>query len=288
MTFKETTARKLFDELYKTIHQYDSPEEQKAKLFHLLEDRLGLSRTDIVADQPVTLKLDEYDQLQADIKKLKEGFPVQYILGKAWFYGREFKVNPSVLIPRPETEELVHLIIKENRDTDCKILDVGTGSGCIPITLKAEIPSAVVWGMDISEEALEMARDNAESLDVMVDFFHRDIFDGPEALPQVDILVSNPPYVPENEKQNMQREVLFYEPHQALFVDDADPLIFYRRIAEVGRNLLLEKGKLYFEVHKDFGKAIKKILTSYGYKNINIIKDIHSKDRIVSAVKQDF
>jgi release factor glutamine methyltransferase len=283
LTFKETTARKLFDELYEVLQQYDTPEEQKAKLFHLLEERLGLTRTDIVAGQPVTLKLDEYERLQMDVQKLKEGFPVQQITGKSWFYGREFKVNPTVLIPRPETEELVHLIINENKDSRSRILDIGTGSGCIPITLKAEMKSAEVWGMDNSQEALEVARENARSLDVEVDFIHRDVFDDTEGIPQVGIIVSNPPYVPECEKQNMQREVLLHEPHQALFVDNDNPLIFYRRIAEVGNHLLEEGGKLYFEIHKDYGKAIKDLLISYGYKNINIIKDIHNKDRIISA-----
>lgn len=284
MTFKETTAKKFFEELYKDLQQYDSPEEQKAKLFLLLEDRLGLTRTDIVADLPVTMKMNEYEQLQRDVQKLIEGFPVQHVTGKSWFYGREFKISPAVLIPRPETEELVHLIIRENKDSECKILDIGTGSGCIPITLKAELLFAEVWGMDISEGALEIARENAMSLDVKVEFMQKDIFDDPEGIPQVNIIVSNPPYVPETEKQNMQREVL-HEPHQALFVDDDDPLIFYRRIAKVGYHLLEGEGKLYFEIHKDFGEAIKNVLKNYGYKNITIIKDIHNKDRIVSAEK---
>lgn len=285
MTFKETTARKIFEELYKDLQQYDSPEEQKAKLFHLLENRLGLSRTDIVADQPVTLKLDEYDQLQTDIKKLKEGFPVQYILGKAWFYGREFKVNPSVLIPRPETEELVQLIINENKGTGHKILDIGTGTGCIPVTLKAEMSSVEVWGLDISEEALAVARENAKTLNVNVAFSRHDIFDKTGDLPMVDILVSNPPYVPKKEQQSMQREVLRHEPHQALFVEDDDPLVFYRRIAEVGRELLPKDGRIYFEIHNAFGEDVKNLLGNIGYKKINIIQDIHNKDRIVTAVK---
>lgn len=286
MIFKETTGRKLFDELFTILQNYDTPEEQKAKLYYFLEDRLGLTRTDIIADQPVTLKADEYEQLQKDVQMLKEGYPVQHIIGKSWFYGRQFKVNPSVLIPRPETEELVHLIINENKGAGIRILDIGTGSGCIPITLKAEMASADVWGMDISPAALEVARENARALNAEVHFIYADIFDTAEDLPKFNIIASNPPYVPESEKQDMQREVLLHDPHQALFVDDADPLIFYKRIADVSEKLLEEGGKLYFEIHKDFGTDVKNLLTGKGYKNIKVIKDINNNDRIVSAVKE--
>ena len=284
MIFNENNSRVLFDELYRDIRDLGMPEEQKAKVYILLEERLNITRTDVIAAREVTLSTGDYEQLRSDLQKLKEGVPVQYVVGKSWFYGRPFFVDQNVLIPRPETEELVHLIIKENKDRSCKIMDVGIGSGCIAITLKAEMKDAEVWGLDVSQGALEVAHRNARTFKLNVKFIRGDIFDDPQGLPQVDILVSNPPYVPEKEKQDMQPEVLLHEPGEALFVKDRDPVIFYRRIAEAGTLLLNDGGKLYFEIHKDFGEAVKNVLKTYGYKNIKVIKDIHNKDRIVSAV----
>lgn len=284
LTFREITAKKLFNELFAKISSSGDLDEQKSKLYWLLEERLGLSRTGIVANQPVIMKMDDWQQLEDDVIKLQKGYPVQHIIGKSWFYGRKFDINEDVLIPRPETEELVDLIIRENKAPGKKILDVGSGSGCITITLQLELPSAVVSGIDISEEALQIARKNAENLQSNINLIHRSIFDDPSGLPEVDILVSNPPYVPAREQENMQREVL-HEPHIALFVEDSDPLIFYRRIAEVGKLILKEEGKLYFEIHADFGPATADLLRSAGYKNVRLISDIHNKDRIVTATK---
>lgn len=286
MTFKETTAKKIFDKLKDLIEVEKSPEENKSKLYMLLEDRLGLTKTAIASNQPVIMRADEWQQLESDVKKLKEGVPIQHVLGKAWFYGHEFIVNKHVLIPRPETEELVDLIIKESQQRKgLKILDIGTGSGCIPISLKLGMPEIQIYGMDVSDEALKVARENAECLQADVNFIHQDIFNEKTDLQKVDILVSNPPYVPESEKKTMQKEVLLHDPHLALFVADDNPLVFYKRIADIGKDILNNRGKLYFEIHEKFGGEVVHLLKEEGFQDIRLIKDIHNKDRIVTAIK---
>lgn len=261
------------------LRQY-STEEAENLVNWLLEHHLGLRRVNMMRF------LDEKDlpnALKLDFEKLKAGEPIQYILGKGPFYGREFFVNEHTLIPRNETEELVHLIIKENPRTGLEILDIGTGTGCIPISLALEMKSPEVYGVDISEQALEVAQKNADFLKANVTFLKCDILNEIPNVPKLDVLVSNPPYVPEAEKSEMHRNVLDFEPGLALFVPDEDPLLFYRVIGEKGRQLLKPGGKLYFEIHENFGSEIKELLTGLGYMEVKVMKDLNGKERIASA-----
>jgi len=232
--------------------------------------------------------LEEKDlpqKLWEDFDRLKKGEPIQYILGKAPFYGHEFLVNSSTLIPRNETEELVHLILKENKSTGLKVLDIGTGTGCIPISLALEMQQAKVYGLDISEEALDVARKNAKQLHTDVIFLKSNILEELPPIEDLDILVSNPPYIPEKGKAEMHPNVLDFEPGLALFVPDQDPLLFYRVIAEKGKKLLKPGGKLYFEIHEEFGAEVLSLLEEKGYVELRLLKDLNGKDRMITAKK---
>jgi len=226
-------------------------------------------------------------QIRTAIDELKKYRPIQYILGETEFYGLSFVVTPDVLIPRPETEELVDWIGHEyNRDAILSIIDVGTGSGCIAVTLAANFPNANVWAVDISDAALAVAQQNALNNNVAVKFFREDVLKDtlmgfePGSL---DIVASNPPYVTPSEKRKMQPNVLEYEPHTALFTPGDDPLIFYKRIAEFGVNTLKKKGKIFFETNEAFSEEVADILKQYGYSDIVSRKDINGKWRMVSA-----
>ena len=188
------------------------------------------------------------------------------------------------MIPRNETEELVHLIIKENPEKGKKILDIGTGSGCIPVTLALEMKEAEVFGLDISDEGLEVAVRNAKKLHAPVEFFRCDILKEVPQVEDLDILVSNPPYVPKEDQTQMHRNVVDFEPHMALFVPDADPLLFYRVIGEKGRLLLKKGGRLYFEIYEKTAVAVKQLLENLGYQQVKIHIDLNGKERMVSAV----
>ncbi len=258
-----------------------STEEAENLINWLLEHHLGLRRVDMMHF------LEEKDlpnALKQDFEKLKAGEPIQYILGRGPFYGREFLVNEHTLIPRNETEELVHLIIKENPQSGLKILDIGTGTGCIPISLDLEMKSPEVYGIDISEKALELAQKNGELLKSNVSFLKCDILNEMPNVGELDILVSNPPYVPDGEKSEMHRNVLDFEPELALFVPDEDPVLFYRVIAGKGKLLLKPGGKLYFEIHERFGSEVAELLTSLGYQDVKLVRDLNGKERIASAI----
>jgi len=261
------------------LTQY-SPEEANNLINWLLEYHLGLRKVDMVeAFEEDSLS----ESLFQDFERLKTGEPVQYIIGKAPFYGREFFVDESVLIPRNETEELVHMIIKENPEPGKKILDIGTGSGCIPISLALEMKGSDVYSADVSEDAIEVAMENAEYLGADVTFLHLDILKDIPAVADLDILVSNPPYVPEAEWVDLHSNVRDFEPGLALFVPDHDPLLFYRVIAEKGKLLLKKGGKLYYEIHNNFGPETVGLLENLGYKDINLVRDLNDKNRMISA-----
>jgi release factor glutamine methyltransferase len=257
------------------------PRQEAESLIHwLLEHHLGMRRVDMMQfmeekDLPAALK--------NDFERLKTGEPIQYILGHGPFYGREFSVSPATLIPRNETEELVHLILKENPAAGLTILDIGTGTGCIPITLKLEMKAARVFGLDVSEEALEVAIENGKILHAQVDFINCDILKETPILPPLDILVSNPPYVAWSEKSQMLPNVLEFEPHLALFVPDDDPLLFYRVIGNKGKLLLKPAGKLYFEINEQFGEEVVALLEGLNYAKVRLVRDINGKNRIVAA-----
>lgn len=271
----------LVDKFSKDLEIYEKQEAQSL-IYWLFEHHLGLRRVDMAGF------LDENHLPQnfySDLERLKMGEPIQYILGKAPFYGHEFYVSPATLIPRNETEELVHLILKENKSAGLKVLDIGTGTGCIPISLALEMAGPEVYGLDVSPEALDIARKNAKFLRANVTFLQADILKEIPSVKDVDILVSNPPYIPEAEKAEMHRNVLDFEPALALFVSNEDPLIFYRVIAEKGLDILKMDGKLYFEINENFGNAVLNLLMKLGYRNPEIIKDLNGKDRIVKAIR---
>lgn len=218
--------------------------------------------------------------------EMKSGKPYQYVLGKTEFYNCIINVGPAVLIPRPETEELVDLIIRENKGYHGSIIDLGTGSGCIAIALAANIAGAEVTGIDLSDDALDVARCNADLNSVRVIFEKKDIlnYSGEK---KAGIFVSNPPYVRNSEKKQMQRNVLDFEPHDALFVEDTDPLVYYRAILEISRTNLETGGKIYFEINEAMGKEIFNLFSFYGFREISIIKDLNERDRIAKGVKHE-
>ena len=218
--------------------------------------------------------------------ELKSGKPIQYILGETVFYDCIIKLNSATLIPRPETEELVDLIIRENRGYTGSIIDFGTGSGCIAIALALNLPDAAVTGTDISDEALKAAVANAKMNNADVKFVKNDILNqDTDSLEKAGILVSNPPYVRISEKQLMHRNVLGFEPHSALFVEDSDPLIYYDAVLKKAARLLCTPGKIYFEINEALGKSMVSLAQSYGLSGIELIKDINGKDRIMKGIR---
>jgi release factor glutamine methyltransferase len=218
--------------------------------------------------------------------ELKTGKPYQYVIGETVFYDCTIKVNPSVLIPRPETEELADHVIKENRGYKGGIIDFGTGSGCIAIALAANLPEAEVSGVDISDGAIELARENAKLNNVTVNFFQGDIFDlNYRQLKKPGMIVSNPPYVRHSEKKLMKSNVLDFEPHSALFVSDSDPLAYYRALLTAADGLMPDEGKIYFEINEAMGEQMLDLVTSYGYSDVSVINDINGKNRIIKGIR---
>ncbi len=274
-----TNSKTLFHQLQKKITLAEDQEEIKSILSLLFEKEFGLNRTEILAEKEI--KTIDTIALEKQIERINNHEPIQHILGEADFLGRLFKVNSSVLIPRPETELLVQLV-KEEKLQSPTILDIGTGSGCIAISLALEIPSAIVHALDSSEEALSIAKENATQLKSNVNFFQLDILNQSVPLKNLDAIVSNPPYVTEKEKATMNKNVLDYEPHLALFVADNDPLKFYKVIAEKRKQLLKPNGKIFVEINQQFGKEVAELFDNYGYKS-EIIKDMEGKDRVVKA-----
>lgn len=262
------------------------PETEIKSFSQLIIEKLtGFSRNEIFLNK-ITLFSDEQRNIVDDfIEKLTKFVPIQYILGETEFYGLLFYVNESVLIPRPETEELVDWIQSENdRNAQIQILDIGTGSGCIAIALKHEFPASTVDAFDISEKALETAKRNAGRNNLDVNFSIVDILNAPDFTDKWDIIVSNPPYITEQEKNGILPNVLDHEPHLALFVPDNDPLLFYRHIALFARQHLFPNGKLYFEINREAGKSCVELLTELGYRDVELRKDISENDRMVKAV----
>lgn len=244
-----------------------------------------LNMLDIYMGKDINLSANQLRELDEILARLQKYEPIQYIVGCETFFGLSFRVTPAVLIPRPETEELVSLIIKENADYPARILDIGTGSGCIAISLSKNLSQSKVSSWDVSEEALLVAQKNNEALGASVSFNQVDILEYQPNGEAFDVIVSNPPYVTVSEKVDMEANVLHWEPSLALFVPDEDPLLFYRKIAEVGLRLLTPNGKIYFEINQAFGKETADLLLGLGYRNAEIVKDIFGKDRIVKAIR---
>lgn len=244
----------------------------------------GQSDMDYYLGKDMILSGNEEAKLESIVARLKKNEPLQYIMGEARFFGRPFGVAPGVLIPRPETEELVQLIIDEVA-AGSRILDIGTGSGCIAVSLSKELPGAEVTAWDVSEEALAIARANNKKLSARVVFSKQDLFARVPPGQTFDVIVSNPPYVTEKEKREMNPNVLDWEPSLALFVKDDDPLRFYRRIAGLGRQLLAPQGRLYFEINRAYGDETAAMLRQLDYQEVRVLKDMSGHNRIVTAIK---
>ena len=267
------------------LQDYYTPQEAGNLSRLICCEILGQPVVDYYLGKDITLSAKAEQELQSLLRRLRNFEPIQYILGEARFLGRTFQVASGVLIPRPETEELVEIMLKEISSTS-RVLDIGTGSGCIAATLAKELPEAQVTAWDVSEEALAIAAANSLALQVPVCFEQRDVLTyTPGVTERYDVIVSNPPYVTEAEKQDMERNVLDWEPSLALFVPDADPLRFYRRISVLGLEMLEPDGKLYFEINRTFGEDIVLMMRELGYRFVRLQKDISHNDRFVIAQK---
>lgn len=270
--------------IYNSLKDLYPPEECRSIATIVCRDVLNLSELDIYTGKYINLSEEKRRLLENSLVRLLNSEPIQYILEETEFYGLRFFVNKNVLIPRPETEELVELILKEHpQPTDLKILDIGTGSGAIAIALAKHMKNSSVAAWDISYKALDIAVMNAKANSVDIEFRMVDILNEYPLTETFDIIVSNPPYIAEREKALMNRNVLEWEPATALFVPDNDPLLFYRNIAQAGIQMLVPEGKLYFEINRSFGKDTVELLNEIGYRNIQLIKDIFGNDRIVTA-----
>jgi len=261
--------------------------EAESFFYLILENKYNLRQIDLALNHELAFSDADLEVLESFLNELKKEVPIQYLLGKTNFYGLDFEVNENVLIPRPETEELVDWIINENKILDktkkLKILDIGTGSGCIAISLAKNLPNAEVYAMDVSKRAIETAKKNARNNNAKIIFILKSVLELEILKSNFDIIVSNPPYVRHLEKQEIKKNVLDYEPHLALFVDDNDALVFYRKIAELAQKNLLEKGQLYFEINQYLGKEMTELLEKMDFKNIELRKDIYDNDRMISC-----
>ena len=280
------------------------PSTEIQSFFNLLvEFKLNLSRIEVALQPDFEISNSALEYLQKATLDLIKQIPIQYIIGETEFYGLPFEVNKNVLIPRPETEELVNWVLENSKlqtsNSKLSILDIGTGSGCIPISLAKNLPNAAVYALDISVEALKTAKINAKNNNVTIQFIEADVLKidslknviasvtkqsvDSEETPKFDIIVSNPPYVRELEKKQIRENVLENEPHLALFVEDKNPLLFYDKIADLAKNHLTENGKLYFEINQYLGKETVALLTSKGFSSIELRKDMFGVDRMVKC-----
>lgn len=261
--------------------------EVESFFYLILEAKHQLQRVDLALQPDLVFSDEEIVIWNFILEQLKKEIPIQYILGVTHFYGLEFEVNSAVLIPRPETEELVDWIVLKskikNQKSKLKILDIGTGSGCIAIALAKNLPNAQVFALDVSEQALATAKTNAELNQVTIQFLHQSILETEDLGQQFDVIVSNPPYVRELEKQEIKKNVLENEPHLALFVDDNDALIFYRKIAQLAQKNLNPQGQLYFEINQYLGQEMLDLLQGIGFKNSVLRQDIYGNDRMIQC-----
>ncbi len=281
----QNSSKNTFEFLVNKINAYNR-QESRAIVYALMEYSLGISKIDILCDKPLS-SVPDFTNM---IERLNRHEPLQYILGNAFFLGNSFKVNKNVLIPRPETEELVNAVIEHrkhylDRDSRINILDIGTGSGCIAVSLAKSLPNDGVFAFDISEDALAIAEENAQLLEAKVIFEKFDILaqKAMEYPITFDIIVSNPPYVRESEKQEMEANVLEYEPSLALFVEDHDALKFYEAIADFATINLRSQGCIWFEINEYLAREMQELMLEKGFSEVRIIQDIHGKKRILFA-----
>ena len=263
------------------------PEQELTAITNLIfKTHFGIGRLHQLTDSGRIVSPPAVNGFFKICDELKTGKPIQYVLGETSFYNCTIKVNNETLIPRPETEELVDVIIRENKGFKGRIIDIGTGSGCIAIAIKKSLQEAEVIGIEISDGALKMAKLNAILNNVDISFLKGDIFQiDPDSIPPSGLIISNPPYVLESEKQFMNRNVIDFEPHSTLFVPDEDPLRFYRAILKLSASILVAGGKVYFEINEKQGGGITRLLESAGYSEVKVLNDINGKNRIIKGTR---
>jgi len=262
--------------------------EAESFFYIILENDHHLKRVDLALSPDLEFSGEELQRWNSILQKLKSEIPIQYIIGKTSFYGLEFEVNANTLIPRQETEELVDWIISDNKNKrSLRILDIGTGSGCIAVSLAKNLPDAKVVAIDVSEYALEIAKKNAKHNQIEIEFLLKDILQTSELDQDFDIIVSNPPYVRNLEKAEIRKNVLDNEPHLALFVEDTDALIFYRKIASLAKKNLVKNGLLYFEINQYLGKEMLDLMENQNFQDSQLRKDIYGNDRMLRSKNAD-
>ena len=283
------TIKQYRDQFIQELTPLYDAGEAESFFYLILEAKHQLKHIDIALQPELVLPVSELEIWNSILEQLKREIPIQYLLGTTHFYGLEFEVNSSVLIPRPETEELVDWIVQKskikNQKSKIKILDIGTGSGCIAISLAKNLPNAEVFALDVSEKALATAQKNAELNQVQVQFICQSILETEDLGQQFDVIVSNPPYVRHLEKQEIKKNVLDNEPHLALFVADDDALIFYRKIAQLAQKNLSQTGHLYFEINQYLGQEMLDLLQEMDFKNSELRQDIYGNDRMTKSTR---
>ncbi len=287
MFVSDNTVNTMMEYYRSELKEIYPTEEVESLIYLVFLHYKDWNRIEIRMNAESALTESELLQFHWTLKRLKKEEPIQQILGETEFYGLPFTVTPDVLIPRQETEELVDLIIKE-AGANSRVLDIGTGSGCIAVTLAKKLNGAEVFAMDVSKAALEVAKENGTKNYVKLNALEGDVLRTeslPKEIGQLTTIVSNPPYILEQEKSEMSKNVLEFEPHLALFVKNDDPLLFYRKIGHLAYNHLLSGGRLYFEINEQYGTQTQELLNSIGFSDIRIIKDINQKDRIVAAIR---
>ena len=276
----------LVRQIREALHGSYTDAEAQSLAKMLLVEVFDFSTLELYGGKDRGFSEKEQELLSDIVCRLQNHEPIQYIIGRETFMGLVFEVNENVLIPRPETQELVNWILEDRRaDEGCKILDIGTGSGCIPISLAHFMSGAELEAWDISDGALDVARRNASQNEVKVLFRKQNVLEAVPSSSCYDVIVSNPPYITEKEKVDMEANVLDWEPSIALFVPDTDPLLFYRKIAELGLEMLVAGGALYFEINRAYGEMMKTMLEDMGYNNVELRKDMFGNDRMIKAIK---
>lgn len=282
------TTGQLHRKMLTELQQIYTASEASILTDWIFEKRINFSKADIIKNTSAPLNENQIKKINIDLNRLLQHEPIQYVLQEAWFYKLKLKVNGHVLVPRPETEELVELICnKPIHNKPINIIDIGTGSGCIAIALKKHLPDAHVTAIDIDNNALIIARENALAHKVLVDFKAIDFLNNAEWVKQnqFDVIVSNPPYIPMQEKENLDKNVAGYEPGTALFVPDDNPLLFYKKIIEFAKSHLKKDGKIYVEIHENFASEVCTLFSNF-YKKVSILKDLYGKNRFVTATSK--
>jgi release factor glutamine methyltransferase len=283
MTIQDA-RKKIIEEISNLYEGSESSNIAQLALEHVTQ----LPKLDWIKKQEL-LNHTQQKSIEAIIERLKKHEPIQYIISACWFAGMKFYVDKNVLIPRPETEELVDWLVKDCKSEarHFKILDIGTGSGCIAITIKKKFPGVEMWACDVSDSALTVARMNADRFETAIDFVALDFLNAEERkqLPNIDFIIANPPYVPLKDKNPMKKNVVDYEPHLALFVSDEDPLVFYKEIADFGKKHVHPGGRIYLEIHEELGERVKNLFLETNYSEVEIKTDMQGKDRMVKIVR---